>query len=491
MGLVSVGLSYIVVTDSSSSAVRNNHQSAAWKNGVKNLSTSGAVNRTARVAGPHNNSDSVYKRQLRGDAEFSTNSSSSDSAGKQQQWEGDTEFPISIPAYHVRKDSSGKEVYRGHIQSKLKEFVNGDIDESLHEIKTRLPYRRAPYQEFRRALQCATAEPDFDYTSGVVSLMRLSPPTKESLHYACAYAETRCIRRECQAHAQNFLKGEYPLDLGVYKRNGFEEAHLFRVANNTLYWDWPWGRHRVRYFRNLNDTGKHPLPVTREVEPNHLLFHNVLRLVQLNDSVFFIGSEQSMLPWLMAFPAFSYGTHYTHSEMPFPWPEMFSSELTAYAKAAARNDFSDKSFDASSNQRDWDQRIPKAAFYASFNIQRRLVWDQAVKRPDLIEAPLHINLEEWRAIDPWNFKSFEKGATRSAQIHEVAGNHSRSTHRPPEPGYVAYLANITTQGGGKTYTPGHYKYVVVVGIENAPTGRIAHLLAHSGAVILLHRSAWT
>ena len=51
------------------------------------------------------------------------------------------------------------------------------------------------------------------------------------------------------------------------------------------------------------------------------------------------------------------------------------------------------------------------------------------------------------------------------------------------------MKNIT-RADQASYKPGHYKYVVVVGIELAPTGRLAHILAHSGAVVLLHKSAF-
>ena len=58
-----------------------------------------------------------------------------------------------------------------------------------------------------------------------------------------------------------------------------------------------------------------------------------------------------------------------------------------------------------------------------------------------------------------------------------------------EPGYVSFLANIT-RNESTSYIPGHYKYIVVVGIVPSTSGRLARLLAHSGAVILLPKSAF-
>ncbi len=61
------------------------------------------------------------------------------------------------------------------------------------------------------------------------------------------------------------------------------------------------------------------------------------------------------------------------------------------------------------------------------------------------------------------------------------------TRNTTEPGFVSFLANITRHNRTE-YSPGHYKYLVVVGTTISTTGRLAHLLAHSGAVILLQKS---
>ena len=102
---------------------------------------------------------------------------------------------------------------------------------------------------------------------------------------------------------------------------------------------------------------------------------------------------------------------------------------------------------------------------------------------DLIEAPLFLDTG-WKYFTSWNAKSREPNVQHSADLLKVAkeANHTA-------PGFVSFVKNITREDQA-SYKPGHYKYVVVVGIELAPTGRLAHVLAHSGAVILLAKSAF-
>ena len=54
----------------------------------------------------------------------------------------------------------------------------------------------------------------------------------------------------------------------------------------------------------------------------------------------------------------------------------------------------------------WERRHPRAAFYSSYNEVRRLVWDQAALRPDLIDAPLHL-IDPIHRMPPWKARSRE------------------------------------------------------------------------------------
>ena len=93
------------------------------------------------------------------------------------------------------------------------------------------------------------------------------------------------------------------------------------------------------------------------------------------------------------------------SEMPWPWIEMWRFELDLYRriKDHKSNDLTDEGITAGmakyTNQKPWKERIPKAAFFASYRPLRRLVWDQAALRPDLIDAPFH--LSDNNVIEPW------------------------------------------------------------------------------------------
>lgn len=253
-----------------------------------------------------------------------------------------------------------------------------------------------------------------------------------------------------------------------------------RVKDNELYWDWPWGRGRMESYMKAKNSGSELLRVTDE-QMDYLLILHVLRILKLNDSVFMVGGEMPSLPWQLPFPSFSYASKMGTSEMPMPWAEMWRTENALYHQAVeARGNFSDAFFAERTHQLPWEKRIPKAAFFSSYREQRRLIYDQAAHRPDLIDAPLAFNQN--LLLDPWNKDSLEpQFRTRDELLNwTLRNNHT-------EPGFVSYLANISRKDN-TGYTPGHYKYVVVMGYSLSTTGRLAHLLAHSGAVVLLPKS---
>ena len=94
--------------------------------------------------------------------------------------------------------------------------------------------------------------------------------------------------------------------------------NLFRVQNNELFFDWPWGRERIREFQQAKpvpNNGSTPQRVDRRTIHNYWLLQNTLRMVTFNDSVFMMGSEQPVLPWLLPFPSFMYAPKLGHSGM--------------------------------------------------------------------------------------------------------------------------------------------------------------------------------
>ena len=262
-----------------------------------------------------------------------------------------------------------------------------------------------------------------------------------------------------------------------------------RVKNNHLYWDWPWGRNRTPKYCEAKHNGTELLLVQGREDGN--LFRAVLRIMKVEDSVFLMGGERSSLPWLLPFPSFSFAPKLTTSEMAYPWFGALVTEWNLYRRAREKNNFTDAFFQFETKQKPWHERTPKAAFYSTYRKLRRVIWDQAALRPDLIGAN---NIDDtiydpkWPEIEAWNMRSREPRFTNRTQAREWA-----NTHPLTEPGFPSFLSNINPQNT-KTYTPGHFKYIVVTGYyinaeAESTTSRLLHLLAHSGAVIVLQEQS--
>ena len=141
--------------------------------------------------------------------------------------------------------------------------------------------------------------------------------------------------------------------------------------------------------------------------------------------------------------------------------------------------FSDDVFRVQSQQKPLHDRIPKAAFFSTYRHLRRLVYDQAVLRPDLIDAPVYLTASHRDDLSPWNKNSVEPSSLSGEQYKEWL-KMNNSTVNKTQPGFISYLANVS-RDENQRYIPGHYKYIVVIGYEGSTTGRMAQLLAHSGA----------
>ena len=65
------------------------------------------------------------------------------------------------------------------------------------------------FTDFEKHLQCSSPEPDMDGTRGGWSMMKMAPPTKESLELICAWAESRCHPWvTCKDHADSYKAGK-------------------------------------------------------------------------------------------------------------------------------------------------------------------------------------------------------------------------------------------------------------------------------------------
>jgi hypothetical protein len=148
-------------------------------------------------------------------------------------------------------------------------------------------------EKFKKALQCSPAEPALDDFYGTLSLMLLSPPTKEFIELIAAWAESGCANAgsdwsECRRKVAAFKAGQYPKNFQVHpsivERETFQ---LVRIIEGELHHDWPWGIDRINPRNGL----------TRMVD----LLTMVLNTVSdIKDSVFLFGGEHPMVPW--AFP---------------------------------------------------------------------------------------------------------------------------------------------------------------------------------------------
>ena len=99
-------------------------------------------------------------------------------------------FPDMIPRYEVRRDvRTGQFVSRGDVYKKLN-LTSGVLDfgEAHYQMKKRfspeelieINKNRVSFAEMQAAYQCAPNEPDFDTSSGTVSLLRMAPPTMKT-----------------------------------------------------------------------------------------------------------------------------------------------------------------------------------------------------------------------------------------------------------------------------------------------------------------------
>jgi hypothetical protein len=64
------------------------------------------------------------------------------------------------------------------------------------------------FADFDRLLQCASPEPDLDGNRGGWSLLKMAPPTKQSIELIAAWAESKCHPWvECRKIAQAYKAG--------------------------------------------------------------------------------------------------------------------------------------------------------------------------------------------------------------------------------------------------------------------------------------------
>ena len=136
--------------------------------------------------------------------------------------------------------------------------------------------------------------------------------------------------------------------------------------------------------------------------------------------------------------------------MPFPFYEMYADEIKLFKDAYKNNkNFTDEYY--TKNHIKWEKRYSKAAFYASYDQTRRLIFDQASLRPDLYDVA-YTYLYGLHKISPFHMLSDE----------DFLPNIDRNTYRDYR-NHTGFNQPILQFLGHKTYHPYQYKFIIVPG----------------------------
>ena len=375
-------------------------------------------------------------------------------------------YPSSIVSFRVRRDFYTSEpVTRGRLQRLANLTTPLEGYDSLPKVSL---------EEFKRLLQCSPRQPALHD-----KLSSLLPPTRETVQLVATFLESECARwTQCRYVAPRFRMGLHAPSLTNRLVKGPIDpgAMLLRVMNGRLWWDWPWGRRRF------------PPP-----DPAHVtLFLYTLSLIRdIPDSVFLLAEETSALPWDVPFPSFTSSPRIDTGDMPSIWPRSFANELNVYRSFLKGGEELNNYDSFYTKQRPWRERFPKAVFYGNLGRIRQVLFDLAVMRPDLIEARWTYNWGMYE-MKAWNPLSSERPLSQK-KLQSDPSYPGELPSLPINISSVGYLQNILHLRIPRSFSSemGNFKYVVVLlGLQEglAAADRLAEILAHSGAVILLQES---
>jgi len=353
------------------------------------------------------------------------------------------------------------------------------------------------YEDFVRTAQCSSPIPDLNGRRGAYDALSMVKLTKKYIETACAHIESNCFTSSkitCPQFIEKAKKnGTYPIHLS--------RKELYRVKGNKLYLDWPWGQERLQS------------PMNRLIYGDMRLISYVLWNIKgIGDCFFFFGGEQASFDWRFVVPIFSFAPNMWNSDLPFPWLEAYVTEIKHERKAYEANDYSDdfyysyvsSSSTSHSSMIPWKERESKAAFFASIDAgsPRQLVYDQAALRPDLFDVSYSRHDD---VITPWNLNSDENiipssssssssttttsRSPSSVEVDIIINNNNSTIDDHRAAGFIQPIIQFETK---RTYSPDRYKYIIVpagAGVRSS-SGRLAQLLAHSGAVVLLQEAGF-
>lgn len=388
-------------------------------------------------------------------------------------------YPIFIPKFDVRLDvHTGKLVETG-----LMDEIGG-VPNDLCRLQH---YRRNintkySMEEFKKRLKCSIDEPDLDEHTGTMSMLRTLPVNRETLLLMSVWGEKRCQPWViCQKLLnEEYKEKKYPNEVPMRRYGYFQKFRLTRIINSTVYEDWPFDMKR------LDPEDRSNADQRRWFDRQYALLEVVSAKVKdLKDSVFFMGREEVFMPWNFPFPTFCSGARLEYNHMPWPWGPSVREEWILYTKILTHQNgnFSEASYAKITNQLPWKERHYQAAYYGTWSTIRHFAYEAMRLHPAQVTGAM--TLLPFQVIDPWNPTSKESKLGLDTLGKMTESEKTQAESLPP--GYAKPLGKFITKA---TYHPGHYKYVVVMLARDgkSTSGRLADLLAHSGAVILLQES---
>ncbi|KAJ1402690.1 hypothetical protein B484DRAFT_457715 [Ochromonadaceae sp. CCMP2298] len=381
-------------------------------------------------------------------------------------------YPTEVPEFPVRlyvdphnPSKKPKAVSRGRF-----ELLGGLPSRHSQSNQT-----KGTLKAFKHALQCSPDEP-LDELYGGLSLMLMFPPTLKNLKRMCAWGETRRTQmgwNTLKKQVEQFSAGDFPRPDGEWQQDfqPIERFFLLRINKGQLYYDWPWGVDRIK---------------KSSFEYSNLHYYPLLTLLgfvsDLGDSAFFFEGERAILPYNFPFPHFGQAGGYSPwgqqtNTMIWPWREEFTKEHDLYVQMQSLGDFSDEGEAKATHVYPWADKIPKAAFYASYDLPRWTMAETAGRHPDLFD----VNFPQVDFLDTmcWSIEC-EVEYWKREEVQNMSANFMKNSGQ-------VNLDIMQYSVQGKRYNPGEFKYLIVppgLGVTST-SSRLLTVLAHCNCVVLL------
>ena len=417
--------------------------------------------------------------------------------GEQALWHHmhrESVYPKEVPVYPHRRDRLTQEpVSRGRI------YLLGGFAPLARDA-------RVPLMELKRVLQCAGGEPDLVGDRGTLEMIKMAPPSRDTVRLVSVWAETGCENwRQCHELLAKFDKRQEGYAEGSRQsRDGGKmtspfQLRLLRVINGSLAYDWPFDN--KKRFAGQQDF----------VPTNLFLLHAVLGKVRdLGDSVFFFGQEVSAVPFHFPFFSFSNSPSMRHADMPWPWRAHQAAEVALYREYVDDTTSSPASHKKnqtvllaelanhsevynSPDEVAWRQRKSKAAFYGAMSSLRHVFFDIALANPQLFDVGWTgaVNSKPWNPLsdeaefpydDLRRHYERDRGFTTPGYLKTLLKSHQFEGHN-------VHLFASSRNAGPPPEPSTLYKYLVVLvgGSGFASADRLASMMLHSGAVLLLQK----